>query len=611
MRIVSAALLYVALSSAVPAYAGFTFSIDAVLVEGDMAGTVGVVTSIDNLAVNNAASWIVEVDTNNPDANTDGALVKDDAVHLREGQALAAPPNSSIDSFDSVNLSNTGHSGWNFFLAGTGGTNNDSGIFRNAALVIQESNFSTSPSFSPMTPYIGFFDSKINDSDQILVVASIDDPAIASTVDRALVRLEMAGNTLLSETVLAKEGDLLAGQTETVADFGTGPHQSAFNNNGDALYFADLNGNTATDGAVYRNATLLAQEGAASPVMGRNYETLSSRGLDLNGSGDYVFKANLDVDAADDEVIVKNGALFVREGGTLPAIAGFAFTGFGITSGPVQIDDQGNVLWFGDWNDPNTDKDTALFLNDQVVIGEGELVDGQVLDEISNGDDAFQICDNGRWILFEGTFVGGVSAAFLVDVMDKTVPVAIADFAATAHDHRVQLTWNLSDSERELAWVEVERALAESGPFETLAGSQLAPTPRMEFADAGIESGRSYWYRLALVNRDGTRSVTQPITVATPALVTALRSAAESAQDGDVRIRYSVARGGTPVRLAVHDVRGRLLWSLVESPGEARSFETRWDRRDVTGARVPRGVYVVQLNAGGVQQSRKLLLARP
>jgi hypothetical protein len=90
-----------------------------------------------------------------------------------------------------------------------------------------------------------------------------------------------------------------------------------------------------------------------------------------------------------------------------------------------------------------------------------------------------------------------------------------------------------------------------------------------------------------------------------------LHSVAESAQDGDVRLRYSVARGGTPVRLTVHDVRGRLVWSRNETASEARSFESRWDRRDATGSRVQRGVYVVQLSAGGVQQSRKLVLARP
>ena len=610
MRIVPAALLCVAPSGAVPAHAGFTFTFTRVLVEGDII-SIGAVTSVDNLAVNNAGSWIVEVDTNNADTEADGALVKDDALHLREGQALAAPPGSSIDSFDAVNLSNTGNSGWNFFLNGTSGINDDSGIYRNAALVIQEGTFSTSPSFSPMTPYIGFFEARINDSDQILVVASIDDPAIATTVDRAMVRLEMSGNTLLSETVLAKEGDLLAGQTQTVADFSTGSHNSAFNNNGDALYIADLNGDTALDGAIYLNAGLLAQEGSASPVMGRNYELLLGRGLDLNNNGDYVFKANIAGDIADDEMIVKNGAVFVREGGTLPDIAGFTFTAFGLTSGPVQIDDNGNVLWFGDWNDPNLDKDTALFLNDQVVIGEGAIIDGQVLDEISNGDAAFQISDNGRWILFEGTFVGGISAAILVDVFDKPVPIVVSDFTAAAQGDRVQLGWTVSDSESELSWVEVERALDEAGPYEMLLGARLAPAQQMEYADASIEAGRPYWYRLALVNRDGSRSVTQPITIATAALVTALHSVAESGLDGDVRLRYSVARAGTPVRLAVHDVRGRLVWSREETAREARSFESHWNRRDATGTRVPRGVYVVQLNAGGVQQNRKLVLVRP
>ena len=43
-------------------------------------------------------------------------------------------------------------------------------------------------------------------------------------------------------------------------------------------------------------------------MSGRNYELLSSRGLDLNLYGQIVFKANLDGDAASDEMIVAGAA---------------------------------------------------------------------------------------------------------------------------------------------------------------------------------------------------------------------------------------------------------------------------------------------------------------
>jgi len=600
------------LSLAAPALAGTTFNVQPVVVEGDAVAGVGNVTTIDNLAVNNAALWLVESDTDNGDTNQDQVLLRSGALYLREGQSLVLPAGSTLDTFDSITLNNTGHSGWNFFLGNTGGLNNDSGIFFDADLVFQESFISTSPGFSPGTPYIGFFDAKINDSDQIMVVASIDDPAIATTVDRALVRLQLTpAGALLSETVVAKEGDVLPGQIETVADFGTAPHGTAFNDAGDILYFADLNGATTTDGVIYRNLTLLAQEGSPSPVAGRNYELLSSRGLDLSDTGHAVFKANLDGATTDDELIIKNDSVFRREGDTLPAIAGFAFTAFGLTGGPVRVDDLGNVVWYGDWDDPNLDKDTALFWNDQVIVSEGEQIGSLVIDEIANGEDAFDISDDGHWIIFEATLVGGISAAFLVEVIDQPVPVAITDFAAAAAADRIRLEWRVADPEHELAAVGVERAPAEAGPYAALEGALLPPQADMQFEDTSIESGREYWYRLVLVATDGSRSVVGPVAASSAAMRTALHAAFESPADGDVRVRYSVARAGTPVQLSVHDVRGRLLWSTREVAAGARTAEARWDRRDPSGARAPRGIYFVRMQAGSVEDSRKVLVARP
>jgi hypothetical protein len=133
----------------------------------------------------------------------------------------------------------------------------------------------------------------------------------------------------------------------------------------------------------------------------------------------------------------------------------------------------------------------------------------------------------------------------------------------------------------------------------------------MEFIDTEIAAGQAHWYRLALVHVDGTRSEVAPIAITAAPIATALLGADESAGDGGVRVRYSIARAGTPVHLAIHDVRGRTVWSRVEAPSEARGFELRWDRRDAAGERVPRGVYFVRMQAGAVEQHRKLTLLRP
>jgi hypothetical protein len=65
------------------------------------------------------------------------------------------------------------------------------------------------------------------------------------------------------------------------------------------------------------------------------------------------------------------------------------------------------------------------------------------------------------------------------------------------------------------------------------------------------------------------------------------------------------------VRVAIHDVRGRRVWETSLAAAEARVFETRWDRRDTTGHRVPRGVYFVRVQVGDLATNGKVVLVQP
>ena len=387
----------------------------ALVEEGDNLAGLGNVTSIANLAVNDAGEWIVEVDTDNADTNADAALVKNGALLLVEGGALPAPLGATVDTFDTVNLNNASASCWNLFLDGTAGSSDDSGIYFGDALLIQESAASTASAFTPGTPYIGFFETKINDANDTLVMASVDDVAIASSVDRALVILDLDGSgTLLSETVIAKEGDLLAGQSETVADFETGPHNFAFNDLGDVLFIADLNGDTAVDHAVYLNDTILAQEGSPSPVAGRNWFSLSGAEVDLSDNCEYVISGSLEGDAASNLLIEKNGAKFVQEGDVLAAVAPAPLTSFG--SGPVLIANSGNVLWYATFATGDTNTDSGLFVDDTLLVQEGvSTVGGVVIDTLRGIQDGYTISPNGRYVVFEAVLLDGTEGAYLID----------------------------------------------------------------------------------------------------------------------------------------------------------------------------------------------------
>ena len=387
-----------------------------VIEEGDLVAGVGTVTSIFNLAVNNSGTTLVEADTDNADTDADSVLVRDAVLELREGQALPQPVGATLDSFDSVNLNASGDSGWNFFLDGTSGSNDDSGLYYNTTLVIQEGALTTAPEFTAGTPYIGFFEAKMNDTNQMLLIGSLDDPNIASSVDRGLMRIDVDGSGgLLSESAYLKEGDPAPNAAgETITDFGTSPHEFTINNSGDLMFAVDLTGGTSSNG-VYLNMNPVGLQATPSPVAGRNWDSLSSTELDMNSSGDYVFSGTLDGDTASNLLLVKNGAKFRQEGDTLPSIGGtFTFTSFG--TGPLWISDGGEVLWFGDWNDPDTTVDTGLFIDDELLVQEGvTTVNGVVIDSLSGVQDGYAMSRNGRYVLFEATLQGGVNGAYVID----------------------------------------------------------------------------------------------------------------------------------------------------------------------------------------------------
>jgi len=189
----------------------------------------------------------------------------------------------------------------------------------------------------------------------------------------------------------------------------------------------------------------VAQEGSPSPVAGRNYELLASRGRDLNNHGDTCFKANLDGGTLDDEMLVHDGAVFVRERDLLSGTF-FPFESFG--TGPLRCDDNGNLLWFGDWNDPNTDVDSGLFLGHVMLVQEGvTMIGGQIVDTIASGGDAFALSDNGRWVVFEALLLNGTEGAFMLEITPPpTVPdgdvVPGDQLLAGKNGANIDVTWD-------------------------------------------------------------------------------------------------------------------------------------------------------------------------
>jgi FixJ family two-component response regulator len=402
-------------------------TITPLVVEGDAVDGVGEVSSIFNIAVNNDGTWLVEADTNNPDTDADSVLFRAGEIYLREGDPLPLPTGATLDSFDSIVINNGGESAWNFFLDNTAGGSDDSGIYFGLDLVLQESELIDVDGLSPETPVIGFFDVKINDGNSFVSVLSIDDPAISTSVDRAIIVFTPSGGDF-DRTLVAAEGDVLPDQVEPVADFGTGPHQSAFNNGGDVMFFVDLAGDSSVDGAIYVSSPpydaydRLAQEGDPSPVDGRSWLSLSSPELDINNAGDVVFSGRLDGDTSSDALIVVNGEKFMQEGDVFSdGEVDYPLNGFG--TGPLEVSDGGDVLWFADV-DEGSGRGDCLVLGSTVLLEEGHtVIDGFGVVELIRGvEDGYHLSDDGRFVIVELGFAENLEGAFLIELPDAGNP---------------------------------------------------------------------------------------------------------------------------------------------------------------------------------------------
>jgi hypothetical protein len=80
---------------------------------------------------------------------------------------------------------------------------------------------------------------------------------------------------------------------------------------------------------------------------------------------------------------------------------------------------------------------------------------------------------------------------------------------------------------------------------------------------------------------------------------------------GETRVRFAVGRFETAaVRLAIFDVTGRRVVSLLEGRPEAGWHEVSWSGRDSGGRRVAAGVYFLRFEAGSVLATRKIVHLR-
>jgi len=118
----------------------------------------------------------------------------------------------------------------------------------------------------------------------------------------------------------------------------------------------------------------------------------------------------------------------------------------------------------------------------------------------------------------------------------------------------------------------------------------------------------------------GTTTSLSPFVIAQPTQTTdvddkapsafALHQCAPNPFNPSTTIRYDVPRNGERVSIAVFDVAGRRIRTLVDDVQPAGTRSTSWDGRDERGQQVASGVYFYRMIAGQFVQTRKMVLLK-
>jgi choice-of-anchor B domain-containing protein len=188
---------------------------------------------------------------------------------------------------------------------------------------------------------------------------------------------------------------------------------------------------------------------------------------------------------------------------------------------------------------------------------------------------------------------------------ELAVPVVLESFEAQAGDDAVTLRWSLAVEGDAGEALLLQRSEA-GGPF----GERARLEPRSgEHRDAAVRAGVEYRYRLVL-QRGGEAVVLgeRAARLAAPARSHLLGNA-PNPFNPSTRVRFDLARGGE-VRLAIYDLRGRLVRSEARSGLAAGRHEILWDGADGHGRPQPSGVYFYEVRSGGWRARGRMTLAR-
>jgi hypothetical protein len=188
------------------------------------------------------------------------------------------------------------------------------------------------------------------------------------------------------------------------------------------------------------------------------------------------------------------------------------------------------------------------------------------------------------------------------------VPVLFARFGAQVMAGGITVSWELTSDEALDSYTLYRRDGTDGLPLSIARGAVTATTG--SYVDRDVVPGTTYHYELAIRTKDGD-VFRSPVADATMSIMRlALYQNHPNPFNPQTTIRYDLPPGATRVRLWILDVAGHVVRTLVDEPQAGGSRSVVWNGTDDRGGGVSSGVYFYVLDAGGIRQTRKLVLLK-
>lgn len=190
-------------------------------------------------------------------------------------------------------------------------------------------------------------------------------------------------------------------------------------------------------------------------------------------------------------------------------------------------------------------------------------------------------------------------------------PTLLALFTAEGRSDGILLNWEFG-SPAEVGAITVQRAPAETGPWSPIP-TELSRDGRTTVAlDTGAEPGKTYYYRLSVMDRSGEITNLGLVSAERPSPFAAgvfFGPAKPNPSAHGFSVKFRIDRPEY-VRLSVMDASGRVLRTLNEGMMLAGEYTRAWDGRSAHSGDAPAGVYFLSLRTSQGVKTQRVAVVR-